>query len=221
MRLKRRRLPDVLELPYRFDIAALQDDVRRKIASADWNGLQNEYAQLCSTFRKELESKFEVPEQRYQQIAFTELDPESTNVRGDLHLNEDERNYTRRNANCTELWARVLDTFRARPTRCRLARMHPGSSIKPHIDYDTDYSIRVHIPIMTNDGSFFFVRRRPSDEPARYHLPADGRCWFINQGFIHWVENNGDTDRIHLILSLDGQEDLEGLIERTGNDERD
>ena len=84
--------------------------------------------------------------------------------------------------------------------------MAPGHSIKPHIDYNTTYSIRVHIPIITNDQSFMCVKNK--DGIQKMHMPADGSVYFLNTGMTHWAENNGDNGRIHLVISLNGQEDL-------------
>jgi aspartyl/asparaginyl beta-hydroxylase (cupin superfamily) len=44
------------------------------------------------------------------------------------------------------------------------------------------------------------------------HLPADGRVYFFNTGIKHWVENNSDQDRVHLIIDVHGQDELEHLV---------
>jgi len=45
-------------------------------------------------------------------------------------------------------------------------------------------------------------------ETHKMHMPADGSVYFLNTGLVHWAENNGNEGRIHLVISLDGQEDL-------------
>ena len=42
------------------------------------------------------------------------------------------------------------------------------------------------------------------------HFPADGTVWFINPGVKHWAKNDGEEERIHLIVSVDSQEILNG-----------
>ena len=46
------------------------------------------------------------------------------------------------------------------------------------------------------------------DGIQKMHMPADGSVYFLNTGMTHWAENNGDNGRIHLVISLNGQEDL-------------
>jgi hypothetical protein len=42
------------------------------------------------------------------------------------------------------------------------------------------------------------------------HLPADGGVWFLNQGYEHWVKNDSDVDRVHLVVVVTGQK---GILE--------
>lgn len=166
--------------------------------------------------------------QYYKQLALTELnsdllgiskrpkDPKgelSRHKRAQDHDSEyydpliDERNYSKRKSICTGYWNEILDAFKAPVTRTRFAYMAPHFSIKPHIDYNTTYSIRVHIPIVTNPHAFLCFRDS-SGKIERHHYPADGSVYFLNTGIQHWAENNGDSERVHLIISLNGQDDL-------------
>jgi hypothetical protein len=119
----------------------------------------------------------------------------------------DERNYRE-----LEEWAKgtyieeVLSMFSS-PTRTRFCVISPGGYIKPHIDYNTDYSVRYQIPITTNDWCYVGVQRK-GEKPELVHLPADGSVWFMNQGFNHAAWNMGKTDRIHMVVCVDSQEDL-------------
>ena len=36
-----------------------------------------------------------------------------------------------------------------------------------------------------------------------------GSCWFLNQGLRHSAWNKGTTARSHIIVSVDGQKDLD------------
>jgi aspartyl/asparaginyl beta-hydroxylase (cupin superfamily) len=46
-----------------------------------------------------------------------------------------------------------------------------------------------------------------------FNLPADGSVYFFNSGIKHWVHNNSDQARIHLIIDTHGQEDLTDFTE--------
>lgn len=164
----------------------------------------------------------------YRQLSLTEFDGDNRDIDYQLGVHGsykasakpgssaynplmDERRYTRRKDICTGYWNHVLDQFTASVTRTRFASMAPNFAIKPHIDYNTTYSIRVHIPIITNDKSFLCVKYK--GETYKQHCPADGRVYFMNTGLTHWAENNGDEERIHLVISLNGQDDITGLTD--------
>ena len=41
-----------------------------------------------------------------------------------------------------------------------------------------------------------------------FHMPADGRIYFFNQGLKHWVKNYSNHPRLHLIIDVHGQNEL-------------
>jgi hypothetical protein len=79
--------------------------------------------------------------------------------------------------------------------RVMLARMPPGGVIHPHIDANpaARWPHKIHVPLTTNPGvvSFFGGEAR--------HFPVGEAVEVDNLG-PHWVRNEGDTDRIHLIF---------------------
>ena len=77
---------------------------------------------------------------------------------------------------CTE-WNKILDTFKSPITRTRFAYLAPNYEIKPHIDYNTTYSIRVHIPIITNEESYLCAYDT-SGNIIEQHCPAGGSVGF-------------------------------------------
>ena len=90
----------------------------------------------------------------------------------------------------------VLATFACPLQAVRLMRLTPGSVIKEHSDHDLCYeqgSVRIHIPIITNDGVVFELNRR------RVMLEA-GSCWYLRLSDPHSVTNLGETDRVHLVI---------------------
>lgn len=238
MLLDRKQLPAFMKLTYKFDMEkilyefekfkdiSLYDDLNASNPDSAYGDFYNSSAKL-DHLKKFAESDEDVTKgsQFYKQLSLTEFDGDrpdrkivyDNNIktyRKSTNPNDqeydpvmDERKYTKRKDICTGYWNDILDTFKAPVTRTRFAYMAPGHSIKPHIDYNTTYSIRVHIPIITNQNALMCVKTNNGIQ--KVHLPADGSVYFLNTGITHWAENNGTNGRIHLVISLNGQEDLD------------
>ncbi|BAV04323.1 Aspartyl/Asparaginyl beta-hydroxylase [Filimonas lacunae] len=78
----------------------------------------------------------------------------------------------------------------------RLLNLKSGALIKPHRDHELCFEsgeARLHIPVFTNDKVCFYCEQDiiPMQE---------GQCWYINANLTHSVENNGPSDRIHLVI---------------------
>ena len=86
----------------------------------------------------------------------------------------------------------------------------PGHKIEPHIDYDPSFITRYHIPVITNSEVKMYIEKQGHQHEQ--HLPADGRVYFFNAGFKHWVKNNSELARLHLIVDVHGQQELDNLI---------
>lgn len=221
MRKSRHECPPFARLKFQFDISKLREDFCVLDKSKSWGGLSEEYHNLCDLHDK-LPTYFlkeeENPDEKagYSQLAISEWDnnfdlsknPDKEdspwlNRIAKKNIAADERFYRKPVPGIPKYLSSVLDNFRPYLHRARFAKLKPGCEVKPHIDYDTTYSIRLHIPIDTNskclNGCF------TSNENIAIHLPADGGVWFVNQGLKHWAVNNGDTERVHLILSVDSQ----------------
>ncbi len=161
------------------------------------------------------DGKFEISGTPYKQIAITEYNPEESDREYEVKIPKsrlDERHY-----NKVREWAKnsiiesVISQFKGEVHRVRVAIMEPGAWVSEHIDYNCDYSIRIHIPLVTNSDCALSVRRR-GEEKEILHMQADGSAWFINQGFLHSAWNKGATVRKHMILSIYGQEDILGAL---------
>jgi len=79
-----------------------------------------------------------------------------------------------------------------------MVRLLSGNNIKRHIDSGIRgqpyFFTRIHIPIITNDKCIFTV-----EDESKNLTP--GELWQINYTqMYHEVQNQGDTDRIHLIV---------------------
>ena len=81
--------------------------------------------------------------------------------------------------------------------RARIAKLAPGTASQFHRDApDSQYAVRLHIPIITNDGCLF-----ECDEGAA-HLPADGSVFLLRVNRLHRVVNTGETARYHFIADV-------------------
>ena len=188
---KRQELPNFLKIKQKVDI----DKILK---------VYNDNIKSFEDKKDFLNLRYGVPyvsENGYTQIPVTKFSESAT---GDIG---DERNYRE-----LEQWAKgtyiedVTNLF-SESTRIRFCVISSGGFIKPHIDYNTDYSVRYQIPITTNDWSYVGVQRK-GEKPEVKHLEADGSVWFMNQGYNHSAWNMGKTDRVHLIVCVNGQEEL-------------
>ncbi len=123
----------------------------------------------------------------------------------------DELNYGVRNELVSGPLATIIDSFESKITRVRLAYLSKHFEIAAHVDYDPSYIVRYHIPVITNPAVKMFMQR--GNKVVEQHLPADGKIYFFNSGIKHWVRNDSDQGRLHLIVDVHGQSELEHLIE--------
>jgi aspartyl/asparaginyl beta-hydroxylase (cupin superfamily) len=86
--------------------------------------------------------------------------------------------------------------------RVYIAKMIPGGSIYPHKDPCKYFELhdRYHIVLQTNDGvSFSCGDDEATTETVRFDT---GELWVFSNKVTHWAQNNGDTDRIHIIIDI-------------------
>jgi hypothetical protein len=97
---------------------------------------------------------------------------------------------------CCPYIREVLSFFKCETTTVRLMKLYAGAVIKEHTDMDMcfeDGEVRFHIPVQTNERVSFFV----NGEKIPMH---EGECWYLNLSLPHEVKNEGDTDRVHLVI---------------------
>lgn len=99
--------------------------------------------------------------------------------------------------------------------RSRLMSLGPGAVVPPHIDthYYWRTHVRLHVPIVTNPGVAFNCADRT------VHMAA-GECWIFDTFANHFVRNNGQETRVHLVLDTVGGEGLWDLVDAAGTDTR-
>ena len=76
--------------------------------------------------------------------------------------------------------------------RVRLLKLKPRQSLSYHRDPEP----RLHIPITTNPGALLIV------DQFACNLKADGNVYYTNTTKYHSALNGGETDRIHMVITL-------------------
>jgi len=93
----------------------------------------------------------------------------------------------------------------------RLLNLKSKSVIKEHRDHELSFEsgeARLHIPIFTNRYVEFYV----NDVLLKM---KEGECWYVNVNLPHRVANNGDTERIHLVVDCTVNDWLKDLFARS------
>ena len=229
----RHELPVIKKLDYKFDIEKLKSELNEFSQNKVWDGLGSDYAHMCETHTKLPKMFFKEEEleevdcvcdldwetSSYQQLSLTEFDESyDLSQREEMSGSAWDQRVAKKDPKADERWYRkvkddvppylreVLNTFSG-SHRTRFANLAPNSEVKPHIDYDTTYGIRLHIALETNSKCFNGGWDKDGNE-FKEHIPADGSVWMVNPGVKHYAINGGNTPRNHLIISLDSQKVL-------------
>lgn len=101
---------------------------------------------------------------------------------------------------CHGYFSQVMEDIKNRglsPCRARVICLKSQSQSTWHQDMPSDqYGVRLHIPILTNEGCFF-----ECDEGGA-HLPADGSAYLLSVNRRHRVINNGNEHRYHIVMDI-------------------
>lgn len=101
---------------------------------------------------------------------------------------------------CSGYLVEVIEAIRKQglsPFRARIICLSAESASSWHFDAAVnEYAVRLHIPIVTNDGCFFETRSESE------HLKADGSAYFIYVNREHRVYNKGPADRFHIVMDV-------------------
>lgn len=99
---------------------------------------------------------------------------------------------------CTGPIRELMETvagFGFQPRRARMTLLLAGAEGKWHQDYpDSEYGMRLQIPIVSNEKCRFFTKE------GCVHMPADGSVFAVWVNTQHRVENLSDQNRIHIIM---------------------
>lgn len=83
--------------------------------------------------------------------------------------------------------------------RAFFIKMEPGAQVYRHRDPPgvIDFFYTDHVVVSTNDRAFIWW----DDGTERsQHLHLGKRYRIVDRGLLHWAVNDGDTDRIHLLI---------------------
>jgi quercetin dioxygenase-like cupin family protein len=108
----------------------------------------------------------------------------------------------------------ILRLFDCEIEGARLLNLAPGAEIKTHADAQTGYQhgfFRLHIPVVTNEKVWFEIDGRPLQM-------KEGQCWYADFSLPHAAKNDGETDRIHLVIDCRRNDWTDELFKSAGYD---
>lgn len=84
--------------------------------------------------------------------------------------------------------------------RIIITKLKSGGRIEPHADEGAyaDYYERFHVVLSSGKGNLFFVEQPGGAD--EYTEMEQGSAWWFHHKRKHWVVNNSQADRIHLIV---------------------
>ena len=145
---KRHELPNFTKINVEVDVEKIL-----KLFNDNFENLEQKRDYLNTRYGSEFLSEF-----NYDQYQITEYNDQAERHYKNFHADDDERNYTK-----LVDWVRgtyieeVLNKFKSQYTRCRFNVVRPGGYILPHIDYNTDYSVRYQIPIQFHSLTKYYT----------------------------------------------------------------
>lgn len=172
-------LPDRIQLPIRFDTAALRHDLTA-LGSSDWisHFVTQNYSGDWSVLPLRGKAGATHP------VMMIYSDPGCTDFADTPFLD------------ACPYFKEVLASLHC-PLQCvRLMRLTAGSVIKEHRDHDLAAetgNVRLHLPVTTNPGVDFLLNGTRA-------VMQPGELWYLRLADPHSVVNRGDADRVHLVI---------------------
>jgi len=111
----------------------------------------------------------------------------------------------------------ILERLPCTYERVRFMKLAAGKVIGKHsdkIDKDIESGkiIRVHIPIRTNEDVIFTLYENARDKIGQEHNLKTGHFYYTDVSKPHAVQNNSNTDRIHLVVDCHGNSVIRSVI---------
>jgi hypothetical protein len=112
----------------------------------------------------------------------------------------------------TEARPIILDLMRGMGAyqlgRVLISRVPPGGKILPHRDNAGDYVhapdvARYHIVLQGHPGSLYMCGEPEEGDGAVETVQMlTGEVWWFDAHKLHWIHNNSDDDRIHMLVDV-------------------
>jgi len=164
-----------LRLPFDFDLARLQQDLRQ-LRAEQWIDHYHPQAHR----------------QRWSCLPLRSVDGRADHVLANLDANFRD---TPLLARCAYFQS-VINSFECDTTSVRLMALGPGGRILPHTDAGGGFEdgvARIHIPIISDAAAIFTI------DGEEIHFSA-GAAWYMNASCLHAVYNGANCSRVHLVL---------------------
>ncbi|ELS05343.1 aspartyl/asparaginyl beta-hydroxylase-like dioxygenase [Xenococcus sp. PCC 7305] len=164
-------------LPFRFDVAKLQQEISQ-FKAADWGKHPQDFANNTA-------------------IPLVSVGGEIN----DSYGTDGQMAATPYLQACPYI-QQVMKAFNIPISRSRLMRIAGQAEVPVHRDkyFHWFRRMRVHIPIFTNPQVRFFCNDKS------VHMAA-GSAWIFDNSQFHWVINESRADRIHLVIDIKGSTD--------------
>lgn len=166
-----------LQLPFRFDVAALQHDVQG-LDAAPWKM----HYQVLHYEGEWSAIPLRSIEGRADNIMISPLD-------GTIYSD------TEFLTACPYIKS-ILQQFPCELMAVRLLKLNAGAIIKEHRDSELSFEngeIRLHIPVITHELVAFYL---DNEQVAM----KEGECWYMNFNLPHSISNNSPVNRVHLVI---------------------
>lgn len=83
------------------------------------------------------------------------------------------------------------------PRRARILRLAAGTQSTRHVDGQPQvYSLRLHVPIITNRLCHFCF------EDESFHMAADGNAYLVVVNRLHKIQNRSSEHRYHVVMNV-------------------
>jgi uncharacterized protein YecA (UPF0149 family) len=105
----------------------------------------------------------------------------------------------------------VISSFGQVIGRSRLMRLAPGTKVPSHSDTNLHWyrRVRIHIPVITDDEVIFKCGSKSLNMKA-------GDAWIFDSWKYHEVHNNGQTNRVHLVIDTCGDSNFWDMVAHKG-----
>ncbi len=190
-----------------FEDEVIQYAFGQRYCSPDdyWPFIIHHPSDLTVELQKEVDAERGIPWWEHQQGLTTR-----NRIRSLINLDKnydpliDERNYTKLPDRLAGTYIEeVMNQFRSPPIRARFVKLERGQEVGMHIDYSPKYALKAHIPVTTN----LWAHMEFAGWDNKWMM-LPGSAYIVNTAIEHTAKNPGATERVHLVISLDGQGDI-------------